>query len=132
MKHRRIVQKLFAVLCAIALLMTVGATTASAAGSAKKSDKKMAEAVAVEKREKRRTGSCKQKEALTEEHTPERAAERTAKMKEHLAKQLADGTITQAQYDEIIKAMENGTMPLKIRQGKPHDGGVKAKVKRAE
>jgi|GEM_PF-4970885 len=128
MKHRKIIQKLFAILCAIALLMALGAVTASAAGSAKKSGKKMTETVAVEKREKRHAGACKQKEALTEEQKTEHAA----KMKEHLAKQLADGNITQAQYDEIIKAMENGTMSVKIRQGKPHEGDVKMKVKRAQ
>ena len=49
------------------------------------------------------------------EMTDEQKAERLTEMKEKLAEELAEGKITQDQYDEMISNMENGTMPMRGR-----------------
>ena len=59
------------------------------------------------------------------ELTDEQKAEMTAKMQEKLAQKLADGEITQEQYDEIIAAIQDGKMPVGMRmKGQSGDMGV--------
>ena len=50
----------------------------------------------------------KAKFELTEEHKAERKAKMQEKAKAELAKQLEEGKITQAQYDERLAEIENG------------------------
>ena len=49
--------------------------------------------------------------------TDEQKAEMQTKMKERLAQQLADGSITQEQYDQCITSIDNGELPMKHGRG---------------
>ena len=54
------------------------------------------------------------------ELTEEQIAERAENARERLAQRLADGKITQEEYDEKITALENGEFPL---HGRSKRGG---------
>ncbi|MEA4832087.1 MAG: hypothetical protein VB118_05670 [Oscillospiraceae bacterium] len=52
------------------------------------------------------------------ELTDEQKADIIAKAKERLAQSLADGKITQEQYDKAIAAIDNGKLPMQNRQNR--------------
>ena len=60
---------------------------------------------------KRSRGGGRERVELTEEQI----AERVAQIRERLDQRLADGSITQEQYDEKIAALESGEYPLSGR-----------------
>ncbi len=109
--NKHIGKKVLAVPCALALVAALGATSAFAANS---DAVKTAASTAVSKAKDFFWRGGQPGKELTDEEK----AEMTAKMQERLKQQLADGKITQAQYDEMMKAIENGEMP-RVMRGQP-------------
>ena len=60
-------------------------------------------------------GKSKDRDSERTPLTEEQIAERIDKMRDKLAQDLADGKITQEQYDEKIEALDNGEFPSRDR-----------------
>jgi len=131
-------KKILAVISIFVLLAAISGTSAFAAGGSGNTSKERTAMTAAQKAERQakmeehRANGEKPKHDRAKgerpELTDEQKAEMKAKMEERLAKALADGKITQEQYDAMI----NGEMPMRGERGKGGEGfpGGKDKVMR--
>jgi len=107
----------FVVTIGVSVLVVAGLSTALlvtniASASDRGRDRRDRGSIRMEHREK-----CESRERGAEkpELTEEQIAERIANMKEKLEQRLADGKITQEEYDEKIAALDSGEYPIRDR-----------------
>ncbi len=105
MKNKHLTKRILAIPCALAIIATMGVSTAYAAGKSTASSAKPTTVSATNKT--RKAADTKPKKELTDAQK----AEMKTKMQERLKKELADGKITKAQYNEQLKVIAEGKMP---------------------
>jgi len=67
------------------------------------------------------------RETMQVEMTEEQIAQRTERARERLEQKLADGSITQEEYDERLAAIESGEYPVSGRERGSRRGGGSGK-----